>query len=111
MLLQSAILLVVIMTMLQPLPTGVVAIGSGSVDAAQMLLQILQAREALPVVALAVRMRAVEGLLGPAVLAVDLALVAQQPAAVGEALDLLAAFNGADVGAFVFVHVFAREDG
>lgn len=63
------------------------------VNPAEMLVEILQAREALAGVSLAVSMRTVERVAGTAVLGMDLALVAEQAAAVSEARKLLTALG------------------
>lgn len=77
------------------------------VHAAEMLVKVLLAGEALARVALAVRVRAVDSVLGPAVLVVDFALVSEETARVREAWEVLAALGGAAVGTLVLVHVFA----
>lgn len=72
-----------------------------------MLLEIFLPREPPAGAALASRIGAHAGGFGPAVLVVDLALVAGQAAGVGEAADGFAAGLVTDVGAVVFVHVFS----
>lgn len=82
--------------------------GSGlgiCVHSPKMLVKILLSREALASVPLAVGMRAVDGLLGPAVLPMNLSLVSEKPARVGETGQILASLGWAAIGAFVLVHV------
>lgn len=92
---------------------GRVGLGRGAVGArvhaAEVLVQVLLAREALAGVALAVGMRAVDRVLGPAVLVVNFALVSKEAARVGEAGEVLATLGRAAVGAFMLVHVFAAS--
>lgn len=78
---------------------------AGGMAPAQMLVQVLQPREPLPEVALAAGMRAVQEVLGAAVLVVDLALMAQQAAGVRKTGELLAALPLAVVRAVVLIHV------
>ena len=77
-----------------------------SVNAANVLCEVFLACEPRSGAALAVGERAVEGLLSSTMHLVHFALVAQEPAAVGEALQLLAALDVAFVGTVVLVHVF-----
>ena len=72
-----------------------------------MLSEIFFPREAGAGAALAVVEGAEEGFLGPAVHFVHFAFVAEQAAAVGEALEFLAAFDVAFVRTVVLVHVLA----
>lgn len=72
-----------------------------------VLLEVFLSREPPSSASLAGRIGAHAGGFGPAVLVVDLALVAGQAAGVGEAADGFAAGLVADVGAVVFVHVFS----
>lgn len=81
--------------------------GVARVDAAEMLVEVLLAREALARVAFAVWVRAVDCVLGAAMLAVDFALVTEETARVSEAGELLAALGSASVGSLVLVHVLA----
>jgi hypothetical protein len=74
-----------------------------------VLSKILFPREAGAGTALAVVEGTEEGFLGAAVHLVDFALVSQQSATVGEALELLAAFDVALVGTVMLVHVFAVD--
>jgi len=78
-----------------------------AVYAADVLSEIFFPREAGAGAALAVVEGAEEGFLGPAVHFVHFAFVAEQAAAVGEALEFLAAFDVAFVRTVVLVHVLA----
>jgi hypothetical protein len=78
--------------------------------APNMLSQILLSGEPSARTAFAVVERAEERFLRPAMHLVHFAFVAQEPAAVGEALEFLAAGDGAFVGAVVLVHVFAVKE-
>jgi hypothetical protein len=80
-----------------------------TVHAADVLVQVLFPREPWARGALGVRVGAKEGFLSASVHLVDLALVAEKPAAVGEALQLLAAGDLALVRPIMLVHVFAGE--
>lgn len=79
--------------------------GAARVDAAQMLVEVLKAGEALAVVTLAVDVRAVERVLGSAVLAMDFALVAEQATRVGKSGEFLASLGRTFVRSVVLVHV------
>lgn len=72
-----------------------------------MFVQVLHAREALALVALAVSVRALQRVARAAVFAVDLALVPQEPAGVRKPGELLALRCRALVRPVVLVHVFA----
>jgi hypothetical protein len=80
-----------------------------AVHTAKVLVQILLSRKAFAGVPLAFRDCASELLLGTAVFAVDLALVAQQSSRVCEALKFRALSLWATVRTIVLVHVFATE--
>jgi hypothetical protein len=80
-----------------------------AVHTAKVFVQILLARKAFAGVSLAFRDCASELLLGTAVFAVDLALVAQQSSRVCEALEFRALSLWATVRTIVLVHVFATE--
>ena len=73
-----------------------------------MLVEVLLARETLARTTLAILKGTHVACLGPTVLLVDFALVAQEAARVSEALDLVAARLLADIGTVVLVHVFTR---
>lgn len=73
---------------------------------AEVLVEVLEAREALAGVALAAGMRAIQGITWAAVLTVDLALVAKKSASISESRKLLATLEFASVGSIMFVHVF-----
>ena len=75
--------------------------------APKMLREIFLSGKANTRAAFAVAIRAHAACFGAAVLAVDFALVAEEAAGVGEALDFFAAGFFADVRAVVLVHVFA----
>lgn len=87
------------------------AVGAGGVHSTKMLVEVLLPREALARVALAVGMRAVDSLLGAAVLAVDFTLVAKQAARVCEAGQVFAAVSLAAVWSLVLIHVLAVGEG
>jgi hypothetical protein len=80
-----------------------------AVHTAKVFIQILLSREAFAGMPLALRDCASELLLGATVLAVDLALVAQQSSRVSEALKFSALSLWATVRTIVLVHVFATE--
>lgn len=82
------------------------AIAAG-MDAAEMLVEVLQAGEALAGVAFAVDVGAVQGVSRSAVLAVDFSLVAKQASPVGKAREFLATLDGTSVRSIVLVHVLA----
>jgi hypothetical protein len=78
------------------------------VYSAKVLIQVLEPREALPRVALAVDVWTVERSLRSAVLPVYLSLVPEQPPGVCETRKFLAAFGHALVRTLMFVHMFAK---
>ena len=78
-----------------------------TMDAAEVFVEVLFAREARAGAAFAVAVGTHARRLGATVLLVNFALVAEQTAGVGEALDLLAAGLFTDVRAQVLVHVFS----
>ncbi len=75
-------------------------------NSAKMLIQVLLTGEAFAGMTFAVWMRAVDGVLWPAVFSVDLALVTEQATRVGKPRKVLAASYEASVGSFVLVHMF-----
>lgn len=77
------------------------------VHAAQVLVEVLLAGEALAGVALAVWVRAVDRVLWSAVLVVDFALVAEETAGICKAGQVFASVGRAAIGTLVLVHVFA----
>lgn len=77
------------------------------VNTSEMFVQVLQSRETFAVVALAVRVWTVQGVLRAAVFAVDFTLVSQKTPRVRKPWQLLASLNSAFVRAIVFVHVLA----
>lgn len=77
-----------------------------SMDPPDMLIQILPARKPRSVIPLAVRNRTVQRVLGAAVRFVHFALVPEEAAGVGEALELATHGVCAAVGAVVLVDVF-----
>lgn len=85
---------------------GVELVGADfPVHAAEVLGEVFLAGEALAAASFAVGVGALVAGFGPAVLAVDFALVAEQTAGVCEAADFLAAGFEADVGPVVFISV------
>lgn len=86
--------------------TGLLECGGISVNAAQVLVQVLLSGEALSSMALAVLVWTVQLLAWASVLVVHFALVAQQSTAVCKAWELLASFGWAFIWAIVLIHVF-----
>lgn len=72
----------------------------------QVLVQVLLAREAFARVPLAGWMRAVERVLGPPVLCVNLALMTQKTTRISKARKLFTTFRRTFIGPIVLVHVF-----
>jgi hypothetical protein len=75
----------------------------------QVLSKIFLARKSLAGAAVAIGIGTHHGLLGLVVLLVDFALVAQEAARVGKALNLFAIRFVALVRPIVFIHVFAGK--
>jgi hypothetical protein len=86
------------------------ALISVHVATAQVLSKVFLACKPVAGTAVAIGVGAHQGLLGVVVLLVHFALVAQETARVGEALNLIATGFVAFVRAIVFVHVFARNN-
>lgn len=87
--------------------TSLLECGGISVNAAQVLVQVLLSREALSSMALAVLVWTVQLLAWTSVLVVHFALVAQQSTAVCKSWKLLAPFGWAFIWAIVLIHVFS----
>jgi hypothetical protein len=78
------------------------------VATAKMFSQVLLARESVASAAVAIAVRAHQGLLGVGVFLVNFALVAQETTRVGETLDLVTVWFITLVGTIMFIHVLAR---
>jgi hypothetical protein len=89
---------------------GCWALISVHMTTAQVLPKVLLASKPVAGAAVAIGIWAHQGLLCVIVLLVHFALVAQETARVGEALDLVAARFVTFVRAVMFVHVFAESD-
>lgn len=75
----------------------------------KMLIKILLSREAFASMSLAVGMWAVDCVLGPAVLAMNLSLMSEEAARVSKTRKIFASFGWAAIRALVLVHVLAAS--
>jgi hypothetical protein len=75
----------------------------------KMLIKILLSRKALAGMSFAVWVRAVDSVLGTAVLAMDFPLMSEEAAGVCKAGKVFTSFGRAAVRAFVLVHMFAEN--
>jgi hypothetical protein len=89
-----------------------IRLGAGAfhirVNAAKVLIKVLLSREALACMTLAIRMGALDCVLGSAVFAVDFAFVSKKATRVCEPGEALASGDNAPIWAFVLVHMFTN---